>query len=189
MGEKERTYKGELLMFNTEPMLDLEDIVNFIIRIDQIKHDSITKSNLISAIVFLQAACLIEFEKPLITTEILQGNTGPFIPLVNQHFKSPIIKKEHQLIAKATVEKDPDGKIIQGSIKINPPSNVIPLTKDENRFIIMSLSNLLEHRKLLKDILMNQPIYIKPGKNKPQAYDSIKLYNYFITHTNNMLWL
>lgn len=92
-------------MLNTEPMLDIDDIVNFVIIMDRIRNDSITKSNLVSIIVFLQAACLIEFEKPLINTEILQGNTGPFIPVVNHHFQSSIIKKEHQLMAKTTVEK------------------------------------------------------------------------------------
>lgn len=176
-------------MLNTEPMIDIEYIVNFVIRQDQIRNDSITKSTLVSIIVFLQAACLIEFEKPLINTEILQGNTGPFIPAVNQHFQSPIIKKEHQLMVKTTVEKDSDGKIIQGSIKIDPPSDVSPLTSDESKFIVTSLWYLLKHRELLKEILMNQPIYNIPGKKKPQAYDNIDLYNYFITHTNNMLWL
>lgn len=176
-------------MFNTEAMLDIEDIVNFVILKDQIRNDSITKSNLVSIIVFLQAACLIEFEKPLINTKILQGNTGPFIPVVNQHFQSPIVKKKHQLMAKATVEKDSDGKMIPGSIKIDPPSDVTPLTSDENKFIVMSLWRLLKYRELLKEILMNQPIYNIPGKKQPQAYDNIKLYNYFITHTNSMLWL
>lgn len=176
-------------MLNTEPMLDIEDIVNFIIIQDEMINDSITKSNLVSIIVFLQAACLIEFEKPLINTEILKGNTGPFIPVVNQHFQSPIIKKEHQLMVKAYVDKDSDGKIIPESIRIDPPSDVIPLTSNENKFIGMSLWNLLKHKKLLKEILMNQPIYKKPGKNQPLAYDNIELYNYFITHTNAMLWL
>lgn len=176
-------------MFNTEAMLDIDDIVNFVIIMDRIRNDSITKSNLVSIIVFLQAACLIEFEKPLINTEILQGNTGPFIPTVNHHFQSPIIKKEHQLMVKTTVEKNSDGKIIPGSIKIDSPSDVSTLTSDESQFIIRSLTNILDHRELLKDILMNQPIYSIPGKKNPQAYDNINLYNYFITHTNNILWL
>lgn len=176
-------------MLNTEPMLDIEDIVNFVIRTDQIKNDSITKSTLVSIIVFLQAACLIEFEKPLINTKIIQGNTGPFIPVVNQHFQSPIITKEHQLMAKITAETDSDGKIIQESIKIDPPSDMMPLTSHENQFIVWSLMNLLKHRVLLKEILMNQPIYNIHGKKNPQAYDNIKLYNYFITHTNSMLWM
>lgn len=189
MAEKQKTHEGELLMFNTEAMLDIEDIVNFVIIQDEMINDSITKSNLVSIIVFLQAACLIEFEKPLINMEILQGNTGPFIPVVNNHFQSPTIRKEHQLMAKVTVDKDSDGKIIQGSIKIDPPSDVTPLTSDENKFIVMSLWKLLKHRELLKEILMNQPIYNIPGKTQPKAYDNIELYNYFITHTNAMLWM
>ena len=176
-------------MLNTEPMLDIEDIVNFVIRTDQIKNDNITKSTLVSIIVFLQAACLIEFEKPLINTKIIQGNTGPFIPLVNHHFQSPIIKKEHQLMAKITAETDSDGQIILESIKIDSPSKMTPLTSHESQFITWSLRNLLNHRELLKEILMNQPIYNLPGKKKTQAYNNIKLYNYFITHTNSMLWM
>lgn len=182
-------------MLNTEPMADTDAVINFIVRMSWISPDEpiTTRGTIGCVMVFLQAAWLTKYKKPLFKDEIIQGNLYPTMPILDQHFPNPIIKEnKEQLIKQILFEKDSDGKIISKSIKKLPPLEIVQIQEfdDESyKFIFHATSNLLENKAILNDTLMNQTIYKKPDMYIRPAYNNQSLYDYFMDNPQDWLWI
>lgn len=182
-------------MLNTEPMADTEAVINLIVRVSWISPDKpiTTRATIGCVMVFLQAAWLTKYKKPLFKDEIIQGNLYPSMPLLDQHFPNPIIKEnKEQLIQQILFEKDSDGKIISKSIKKLPPFEIgqnQEFDDESSKFLFQSTFNLLKNKEILNETLMNQTIYKKPDMYIRPAYNNQSLYDYFMENPQDWLWV
>lgn len=182
-------------MFNTNPMAETEAVINLIVKVSWFSPDNTitTRSTIGSVMVFLQAAWLTKYKKPLFKDEIIQGNLYPSMPILDQHFPNPIIKEnKEQLIQPIIFEKDSDGKIIPASIKKLPPFDIFKIQEfdeESSNFILHATQNILQNKAILNETLMNQTIYKKPDMYIRPAYDNQSLYDYFIKNPQDWLWV
>lgn len=182
-------------MINNKPRAETEAVINLIVNASHLSPDEpiTTRGTIGCVMVFLQAAWLTKYKKPLFKDEIIQGNLYPSMPVLDQHFTNPIIKEnKEQHIHQILFEKDSDGKIIPKSIKKLKPFVILDNQEFDDEscyFIVNAARNLLENKAILNDTLMNQTIYKKPDTYIRPAYDNQALYDYFMKNPQDWLWV